>query len=108
MTTTTATLKAANITRKLNTAGFTKAEWRKPMVSTWNEGFLTETMWITNGVYVSWTLAGYSRNVSEEEITRIQNNLEQMSVALRNLGFVVTKKDGSDKSCDYLEVTPAN
>ena len=84
---TTTKIAPATVTKALKAAGFEKAQWRKPGVSTWNDGFLTESANYLNAVDVVWLPAGVHRCYTEAERDARALKYATMIAALINAGF---------------------
>lgn len=101
---------AGVVTKLLKANGFTRTEWRKEMVSVWNDGFDTEQSTgfsIFDGlVYVSWMFAGTYRTHTADEIAVRDKHLKAMTAVLVAGGYAVTLK-GEDSENPYLSVAKA-
>jgi hypothetical protein len=88
----------------LKAAGFDRAQWRKPMVSTWNDGFDTELNWTGDVVHVTWLFAGHFRLHTAEEKLTITMKLAAAAEVLAKHGYIVTFKTAENP---YLEISKA-
>jgi hypothetical protein len=94
---------AGTVTKLLKASGFTRTEWRKAGISTWNDGFDTEQGYMVD-VVVSWEFAGrYAELTAEQIIIRDQNLTKMMDVLTAN-GYAVNLNNHNEP---YLEVRKA-
>jgi len=92
---------AASITRKLKTAGYTKAEWLKAGVSTRNEGFLTSQD--HDGIVtISWELEGRYRDLNTTERQYVDGKVADVAFTLSALGFNTRTIEATNSN--YLRV----
>ena len=80
---------AGQVTKTLKGAGFTKAEWRKIGVSTYNEGFMSSGSY-SGEVIVTWELAGHYSHPTSAELATINTALIAMAYTLSGAGYSVS------------------
>jgi hypothetical protein len=79
---------AGVVTKALKANGFTRAEWNKVGVSTYNDGFITERVYNFNdAVAVTWLFAGYHRDITADEMAIAKQHLAEMAIALNKRGY---------------------
>jgi hypothetical protein len=86
---------AGAITKLLKANGFTRTEWRKIGVTTYNEGFNTEQgLWSWSQVILTWEFAGWFREATADELAIIHARFAEMCEVLVSKGYEVISKGG--------------
>lgn len=80
---------AGAITKVLKANGFTHAQWNKVGVSTYNDGFISESTY-GESVVVDWMFAGYHREITADELATTKQHLAEMASVLEARGYEVT------------------